>query len=131
MTTVNLGQVQATIEDVLNAVQQGMSTLAGVQSSSVALEISLKIATATGEVYPLSIKVEHAGVVPGMPYRFKTSHHAKTPTQVGPYITSRPHESTVLSAIHTAISTVKTYVDQAITSGHPFDARWLVANPSY
>lgn len=131
MTTINLGQVQGTIADALDLVQRDMASLAGVQSSNVALAITLSIATSAGDVYPLAIKIERSDAVPGMPYHFKTSHFAKTPDQVGPYRTSRPYEDTVQAALHKGISTVKAYIDQAIKNGHRFKDDWLVANPAF
>ena len=129
MESINLGRVNATIADVLNFVERDLASLAGVHSPRLAFEIQITVTTSTGNEYPLGIKIERSGEV--SPYRFKTSHHVKTPDQIGPYVTSNPYDQTIGSAIHSAIASVKSYVDRAIGNGHKFDPAWLVSNPRF
>jgi hypothetical protein len=129
MEPIDLGRTDATIADVLNFIERDLASLGGVHSPSLAFEIQITVQTSTGDEYPLAIKIERSG--DAMPYRFKTSHYAKTPDQIYQYVTSNPYERTIGSAIHRAIASVKSYVDQAIANGHTYDQAWLVSNPRF
>ncbi|SOE97625.1 hypothetical protein SAMN05414139_10770 [Burkholderia sp. D7] len=131
MSAIQLGRIDMTMDDVLAFLEKDLETLAGVDSPRLAFEVNLTLRTGMGDAYPLSIKVARSDVAEGRPYSFETSHHAHTPDQISAYVTSVPYESSVLYAIHRAIETVKSYVDQAIQNGHPFDTSWLVPNPHY
>ncbi len=64
-------------------------------------------------------------------YQYELSHHIHTPTQAGPYMTSRPWGDTIENAISDAISGLEMYRSAAISAGHvPSDA-WLVLNEDY
>ncbi|CAN7771549.1 hypothetical protein [Caballeronia sp. LjRoot31] len=128
---VQLGRIDTSIADALEFLRSDLASLAGVESSRLVFEVKLTLLTTTAQGYPLGIKVERTDIAEGRPYSFETSHRARTPDQMSPYITSLSYESTVLAAIHTAIGTVKSYVDQAIQNGHRFDIGWLVPNPAY
>ncbi|WP_454875539.1 hypothetical protein [Paraburkholderia xenovorans] len=131
MAEVQLGRVDATITDVLNFLQKDLDTLAGVESAHLAFEVKLTLLTEKGDAYPLGVKVQRSDIAEGRSYSFETSHHAHTPDQIGPYVTSVPYETSVAFAFHRAIDTVKSYVDQAIRNKHAFDAAWLIPNPHY
>lgn len=131
MSAIQLGRVDATIADVLTFLQSDLESLAGVEAPRLAFEVTLTLRTEKGDAYPLGIKVERSDVAEGRSYSFETSHYAHTPDQISAYVTSVPYETSVQYAIHSAIQTVKSYVDQAIQNGHRFDAKWLVPNPQY
>jgi hypothetical protein len=82
MEPINLGRIDATIADVLNFIERDLASLGGVHSPRLAFEIQITATTSTGNEYPLGIKIERSDEA--APYRFKTSHHAKTPDQIGP-----------------------------------------------
>jgi hypothetical protein len=131
MPAVQLGRIDTSIADALEFLRGDLASLAGVASSRLVFEVKLTLLTTTAQEYPLGIKVERTDIAEGRPYSFETSHHVHTPDQMSPYVTSLSYESTVLGAIHSAIDTVKSYVDQAIRNGHGFHINWLVPNPRY
>jgi hypothetical protein len=65
---------------------------------------------------------------PNFDYEFETSHYAHTPTQFGPYITSRPSEASPQAALDRAISGITTYLKGAVLEGHEPKDSWLVKN---
>ncbi|WP_179404243.1 hypothetical protein [Burkholderia guangdongensis] len=131
MSSIQLGRIDTTISDALALLENDLVTLAGVGSSRLRFEVKMTLLTTTGHEYPLAVKVERSDVAEDRPYSFETSHHAHTPDQISAYITSVPYEDSVPYAVYRAIDSVKSYVDQAIESGHRFDTKWLVPNPNY
>lgn len=64
-------------------------------------------------------------------YEFTQSHYIHTPTQGGPYITSRPWNDDEKLALHQAVSGVTTYYNSAIREGHAPQESWLVKNEDF
>ncbi len=67
----------------------------------------------------------------GDSYQFTTSHEVHTPTQAGPYTPSAPYAATVEAALHKAIRSVSSYINDAVTQGHEPSSDWLVPNRRY
>lgn len=59
------------------------------------------------------------------------SHAMHTPTQIGPYWTSRPFDigpDAYPYALHRAVSGLADYYREAIKAGHQPEEKWLVAD---
>jgi len=61
-------------------------------------------------------------------FEFEQSHYIHTPTQAGPYITSRPWNDDEMSALHQAVSGIIQYYNSAVKEGHPPSDGWLKKN---
>lgn len=57
---------------------------------------------------------------------FQVSHAIHTPTQAGPYRTSRPWADYPAYALHQAVSGLTMYYRQAVEEGHQPNDNWLV-----
>jgi len=66
--------------------------------------------------------------IPDYPFHFELSHYIHTPTQAGPYTTSRPWGTTEHDALHRAVDCLVSYYKSAIQAGHAPEKSWLVAN---
>ena len=64
-------------------------------------------------------------------YYFYQSHWIKTPSQIGPYITSRVWESSRDAALSRAIDSLVSYYESAVDKGDPPDEAWLVKNEDF
>lgn len=62
---------------------------------------------------------------------FEQSHFIHTPTQVGPYITSRPYNDNESSALRQAITGFTQYYDAAVREGHQPNDSWLKVNEHF
>lgn len=54
------------------------------------------------------------------------SHHVHTPSQAGPYRTSRPWGDDLEYAVSLAINGIRSYYEQALHEGHTPQEAWLV-----
>lgn len=79
----------------------------------------------------IRIKLYRSNVVAGQPYHFEVSHYSHTPTQAGPYMTSRSFAESEDGAIRRAISTTTSFLKAAIREGLEPTERWLVANEDF
>lgn len=79
----------------------------------------------------IGIKIYRSNAIAGQPYHFEVSHHVHTPTQAGPYRTSRTWSETEESAVGKAISTTTTFLKEAIAKGHAPRDEWLVPNEDF
>lgn len=61
-------------------------------------------------------------------YNFWQSHFIHTPTQIGPYMTSRPWGDDLEYALHLALTSITSYYNQAIKESHYPSPEWLVKN---
>ena len=59
---------------------------------------------------------------------FTQSHHIKTPTQAGAYITSRPYNDDIGSALSQAVSGLTQFYNEAVAAGHTPSGNWLIPN---
>ena len=59
---------------------------------------------------------------------FTQSHYIKTPTQAGPYITSRPFNDDIGSALSQAVSGFTKHYNKAMAAGHIPKNDWLEPN---
>jgi hypothetical protein len=66
--------------------------------------------------------------IPDCPFHFELSHYIHTPTQAGPYTTSRPWDTTESGALRRAVDCLLSYYKEAIQAGHSPDESWLVPN---
>lgn len=62
---------------------------------------------------------------------FEQSHYIHTPTQIGPYITSRPWGDDEAYALHLAITSITQYYNDAIRRGYTPDNSWLIPNEHF
>lgn len=60
--------------------------------------------------------------------KFSVSHSIHTPTQAGPYRTSKPFAESPAYALHRAISGLTSYYRDAVKDGHKPSEMWLVKN---
>jgi hypothetical protein len=60
--------------------------------------------------------------------RYERSHDTHTPTQIGPYNSSRLFWDDPPYALHNAISGITEYYRQAVSAGHAPSETWLVEN---
>jgi hypothetical protein len=67
----------------------------------------------------------HEGVL------FAQSHHIKTPTQIGKYVTSRPWNDDLGSALWQAVTGITRYYKEAVAAGHSPSDDWLVPNECF
>lgn len=79
----------------------------------------------------VKIKIYLSTTSPTQPYTFDVSHYVHTPTQAGPYVTSRVNASTEEEAINMAISTTTSFLKDAIRADHEPDDDWLVENKNF
>ena len=61
-------------------------------------------------------------------FDFRISHYIRTPTQIGPYIPSRPWGDDEAYALHLAVSTITQYYKDATKKGHVPSQSWLTQN---
>lgn len=59
------------------------------------------------------------------------SHHLHTPSQAGPYMTSRPFGDDADVALRSAVSGFVQFYDAAIRAGHEPNESWLVPNDRF
>lgn len=59
-------------------------------------------------------------------YYYTTSHHIKTPTQAGPYVSSRRTGDSVAEVLRKAIDDIDFYFDSAVREGHEWEPEWFV-----
>lgn len=64
-------------------------------------------------------------------YYYTTSHHIKTPTQAGPYTSSRRTGSSIAEALRKAINDIDFYFDSAVRAGHEWEPEWFVPSPYF
>jgi hypothetical protein len=69
--------------------------------------------------------------VRGNGVHFEQSHFIHTPTQGGPYATSRPWGDDEGYALHQAVTSITLYYRQAVDAGHKPQESWLVPNRSF
>jgi len=69
--------------------------------------------------------------VGGKGIEFEQSHYIKTPTQIGPYITSRKWGDYEAYALHLAITSITQYYKEAVSEGHVPNNSWLIANEHF
>jgi hypothetical protein len=62
---------------------------------------------------------------------FEQSHYIHTPTQAGPYITSRPWGDDEAYALHEAVTGFTTYYNAAVREGHAPKDSWLIPNEDF
>lgn len=67
----------------------------------------------------------------GSQYLFEQSHAIKTPSQAGPYWTSKPWADYEAYAVHRAISGITDYYKAAVKAGHKPVESWLVPNKRF
>jgi len=62
---------------------------------------------------------------------FEQSHYIYTPTQAGPYVTSRPWNDDEARALHQAVFGFKNQYEGAVAAGHVPNDSWLVPNENF
>jgi len=67
-------------------------------------------------------------VNPGGGYNYSLSHAIKTPSQLGPYHSSRPWGDDQSYALHQAVSSITEYYRQGVKDGHSPSDKWLISN---
>ncbi|QZD96229.1 hypothetical protein [Qipengyuania gelatinilytica] len=72
------------------------------------------------------IEIELGRYLTSQRTKFKTSHAIHTPSQFGPYWTSRPDDDTPDYALRRAIDGIVSYYEGAIEEGHQPSESWLV-----
>jgi len=58
------------------------------------------------------------------PYRFELSHHAQSPSQASPYVSS-PYYETEALALQRGISAITDWIEQGKRNGHSPESNWL------
>ena len=61
-------------------------------------------------------------------YEFDTSHFVQTPTQAGPYISSRNREDSLDATLRRGIETITSFIEGAQRVGHVPSDTWFVRN---
>ena len=74
------------------------------------------------------VTIELRRTLDGKYVEFRTSHAIKTPTQAGPYRTSRPFDDEAPYALHRAVDGITNFYRQAVNDGHTPVESWLVRN---
>jgi hypothetical protein len=64
----------------------------------------------------------------GRSVHFRQSHFIHTPTQAGPYRTSRPWNDDEGAALNQAVTSITQYYGEAVKAGHEPKESWLVPN---
>ena len=80
---------------------------------------------------PIVITIKLYQPINGNKVWFNQSHFIKTPTQMGPYMTSRPWNDDEASALHQVVSGFTQYYEDAVKQGHSPDASWLIPNKNF
>lgn len=62
---------------------------------------------------------------------FRQSHYIKTPTQATEYVTNKPYNDDLGSALQQAISGLTQHYNEAVKKGHSPSAKWLVPNKQF
>jgi hypothetical protein len=62
---------------------------------------------------------------------FEQSHYINTPTQMGPYRTSRPWGDDEAYSLHLAVKTITQHYNEAVRQGHTPSESWLVPNEHF
>jgi hypothetical protein len=62
---------------------------------------------------------------------FEQSHYIHTPTQMGPYITSRPSNDDETRALNQALFGFRNHYEGAVAAGHVPNDSWLVPNEDF
>ena len=62
---------------------------------------------------------------------FQTNYFIQTPTQIAPYTTSHNFAVTEEIALETAIKTITSFYNSAITEGYKPNPDWLIKNTGY
>lgn len=103
-----------------------------IESYVLVRELKVYLKLETEHFHPrVGIKVWKSDAHSQYPYHFTVSHHVHTPTQAGPYHSSRTSAATESEAILEAISTTTVFLQSAIREGHEPREDWLVPNEDF
>lgn len=64
-------------------------------------------------------------------FTYDISHSIKTPTQAGPYRSSRVHFNSISELLHEVFYGIRMFTNEAISSGHAPSNDWLVPNGNF
>jgi hypothetical protein len=94
------------------------------------VKVLLSVENEHGYVPTFKIKVYY-GPPTGRPYTYDLSHYVKTPSQIGPYISSHNAFISEIEAIESAINANLSFLKLAIGQGLTPDDSWLQENKHY